>query len=228
MWSFGICFHDTHNLETTICSIVNQKTNKDIDVLMIGPDNEISKKLCKKHHNVRWIVFDENMKKGWITLKKNLLVQNSKYENICLMHDYVALCENWISGFDVFGYNWDVCMTPVRMKNGMRHRDWFSWFRPLKFIPYADSTKTNQMYINGTYWCGKKDFMLKNPQNENLCWGQGEDVEWGARCNSFWNYKLNPLSVVKYLKDKEFSDWNPHPDTDPDKNSGYENCKIQE
>jgi hypothetical protein len=34
--------------------------------------------------------------------------------------------------------------------------------------------------------------------------------------------------VVKYLKDKDVYDWNPHPGIDPDTDSGYENWKIQE
>ena len=148
------------------------------------------------------------------------------------MHDYVALCENWFIGHEKFGYDWDVCMDPVRLDNGLRHRDWFyektPWpNRTLQFVKYNDDTMTRKMYVNATYYCIKKQFMLQYPLNNNLCWGDAEDVEWSWRCRNFWNYKLNPHSAVRYLKTKVESDLNPHPDIDPDKNSGYENLKVQ-
>jgi hypothetical protein len=228
MWTFGICYSSDYYIDKIIKSITNQNkfTELNCEIILIGPHFDSIKKLESK--KIKNIIFEESIRPGWITVKKNLIIQNAKHENICLTHDYVAFCENWITGYELFGYDWDVCMNPVRMSNGLRHRDWFTQHRPLEFVKYNDPTKTKEMYINGTYWCGKKKFMLQNPQNNNLCWGQGEDVEWGLRCQKKWNYKLNPYSVVKYLKDKDVYDWNPHPDIDPDKNSGYENWKIQE
>lgn len=228
MWTFGICYNKTTYIDRIIKSICNQKglNPNNFEIILIGPSEGNVKQF--ESSNIKNIIFEETIRPGWITVKKNLITQNAKFENICLMHDYVALCENWFVGYEKFGYDWDVSMTPVRMTNGLRHRDWFTQHRPLRFVPYSDPTKTKEMYINGTYWCGKKTFMLENPQNNNLCWGQGEDVEWGLRCQHKWNYKLNPYSVVRYMKDKILEDWNPHPDIDPDSNSGYENWKIQE
>jgi hypothetical protein len=228
MWTFGICYSKTTYIDRIIKSIHNQAglTPNNFEIILIGPSKE-----NLNHHgasNIKNIVFEESIRPAWITLKKNLIVQNAKFENICITHDYVGFCENWFIGYEKFGYDWDVCMNPVRMENGLRHRDWFTQHRPLQFVNYNDITHIKEMYINGTYWCGKKKFMLENPQNNNLCWGQGEDVEWGLRCQKFWNYKLNPYSVVKYMKTKELLDWNPHPDIDPNKNSGYEAHKIQE
>lgn len=227
MWTFGI----SYNNEVYISDVINSITNQEglvsdwFEIILIGPFSEKISKLQSK--NIKHIVFEETIRPGWITLKKNLLVQNAKYDNVCLMHDYIGLCKEWFSGYQKFGYDWDVCMNPVRMSNGLRHRDWFSQHRPLNFIPYNDSSKTKEMYVNGAYWCAKKQFMLKNPLNNNLCWGQGEDLEWSYRCQHFWNYKLNPYSVVRYMKDKPLEDWNPHPDTDPDKNMKYEEYQIQ-
>jgi hypothetical protein len=210
-----------------IRSIQNQKElPNNYEIILIGPSDKNVKKLESK--NIKTIVFEESIRPAWITLKKNLIVQNAQHENLCLMHDYVGLCENWVVGYEKFGYDWDVCMNAVRMSNGLRHRDWFTQHRPLQFVKYDDNTKIKEMYINGGYWCAKRNFMLKYPLNNNLCWSQGEDVEWGFRCQQFWNYKFNPYSVVRYLKEKNSYDWNPHPDIDPDKNSGYENWKVQE
>ena len=232
MWSFGICFIDDKHLTTIINSIKNQKNlhTDNFEIILIGPSNPIVKSLCKtfkNNINIKYIIFEESIRPKWVTLKKNLLIQNAEFDNICLTHDYVGFCENWYVGYQRFGYDWDVCMNPVRLMNGMRHRDWFTQHRPLQFLKYDDDTKTKQMYINGTYWCGKKQFMLDNPQNNNLTWELGEDCEWANRCQNIWNYKLNPYSVVRYLKEKQLSDWNPHPDTDPDKHLDYSSREIQ-
>ena len=37
----------------------------------------------------RIIPFDENIKKAWITKKKNLITKHAKYENIVYLHDYI-------------------------------------------------------------------------------------------------------------------------------------------
>jgi hypothetical protein len=215
-----------------IRSIKNQESldTNNFEIILIGPSNINVKSICNKYKsdiNIKHIIFEESIRPGWVTLKKNLLVQNAEFDNICLTHDYVGFCEKWYMGYEKFGYDWDVCMNPIRMTNGLRHRDWFSQHRPLQFLKYDDDTKTNEMYINGTYWCGKKKFMLDHPQNNNLAWGMGEDCEWANRCQRLWKYRLNPFSVVKYLKEKGIGDWNPHPNIDPNKNADYISCNVQ-
>jgi hypothetical protein len=59
------------------------------------------------------------------------------------------------------------------------------------------------MYVSGSYFCAKKEFMLKNPLDEKLGWNQCEDIEWSFRIRNFWNYRCNDKSVVKFLKYKE-------------------------
>ena len=43
----------------------------------------------------RVISFDENQKKMWITRKKNIITEESQYENIVYMHDYIVLDSEW-------------------------------------------------------------------------------------------------------------------------------------
>jgi len=232
MWTFGICYSNDTYTQKIINSIQNQKgfNDKIYEIILIGPSIESIKKL--ESSNIKNIIFEESIRPNWVTLKKNLIVQNAKFQHICLMHDYVALCENWFEGYQKFGYDWDVCMNPVRLDNGMRHRDWFYEKVPfpnrkLEFVKYDDPTMIKRMYINATYYCINKKYALNYPLNNNLCWGQAEDVEWSFRCRDNWNYRLNPHSVVKYLKEKVLSDQNPHPDNDPDKNMNYDTYKIQ-
>lgn len=140
---------------------------------------------------------------GWITRKKNIAVQTAKYDKLCIMHDYIGLDEGWYAGFREFGDNWDVCMTKVVNADGKRHRDWMTWDYPeigpglLPYHAYCD-----YMYISGAYFCVKREFMLQNPLNERLFWGEGEDVEWSKRVRIKTKFKMNILSTVKYLKMK--------------------------
>ena len=224
-WTFAITYLGGEYLSSVIKSIKNQQNIDEHEILVIGPRNE---NLNKIKSEVKSIIFDESLVKGWITMKKNILAQNAEYENVCMMHEYVGLCEGWYDGFEKFGYEWDVCMNPIRMSNGLRYRDWITMQRPINFISYSDSTKTKEMYISGTYWCGKRSFMTKNPQDIQRAWGMGEDIEWAMRCNQKWNYKLNPHSVVKLLKEKPKSDWNPDPKLDPDIDLWYNETKVQE
>lgn len=227
-WSFIIPYFDGMYLEPLIRSIKNQDnlTKDNFEIILIGPDNEFLKK-TKSLADIN-IIFDETILAGWITMKKNIGVQHAKYENVCIMHDYVGLCENWYNGYLTFGDDWDVCLNPVRTTTGSRYWDWIA--RDVsperecfaKFISYDDLTQTKKyMYVGGTYWCAKKQFMLENPLDNRLVHGGGEDVEWSMRCKDKWNYKLNKFSVARLMKDREIAI------KDPNLTDIYNNIKIQ-
>lgn len=185
-------------------SIINQNITSDFEVIIVG-GAELNLK------NTRVISFDEEIKPSWITKKKNIIAQQSKYDNICLMHDYFYLNRGWYKNFLKFGSAWDVCMNPIINTDGQRFRDWITWpdwckEREMIFLDYQDHSRTEEMYISGSYFCVKKQFLLKNALNEDLCWGQSEDVEWCKRIRRSWNYKCNPNSTVSLLKHK----YNPH------------------
>jgi hypothetical protein len=101
MWTFGICYNKTTYINRIIKSICNQKdlSHDKFEIILIGPSEGNVKQF--ENSNIKNIIFEESIRPGWITIKKNLITQNAKYENICLMHDYVALCENWFIGFDI-------------------------------------------------------------------------------------------------------------------------------
>lgn len=148
---------------------------------------------------------------GAISHKKNIAAKHARFDKICFMHDYVGLEPGWSDGFDAFGDQWKVAMTTVLNKDGTRHRDWLNWDHPAItpskknnsacLMPY-DIT-TNHMYISGTYFCVKKRFFMDNLFDENLFWGDGEDVEWSKRVREKTQFTFNPYSIVKYRKLKD-------------------------
>jgi hypothetical protein len=194
-WTFGIITGGYQ--EVFIEKIINSIEKQNIpnyEIIIIGSCN-LNNKNCKN------INFDENIRKLWITKKKNIITDLATFENIVYMHDYIVFEDNWYKCFKDFGNDWDVCMNPIKTIDNHRYRDWTLWMpQPLL---YNDHSKIKEMYVSGLYFCSKKSFMSKYRFNENLCWGQGEDLEWSCRIRNFWNYKCNEKSKVKLLKFKE-------------------------
>ena len=234
-WSFGIVYHQTELIDAIVKSLVNQEdmTPSKYEILLVGPAMVSVDSLTNKWRGVgvdiKHIPFDESVKKAWTTRKKNIAVLYAKNENVCLTHDYVGFCKGWYKGFVEFGGDWNVCMNPIRFPDNKRFRDWIRfrqvWGDP-EFVSYYDESKTSEMYVSGTYWCAKKEFMMRYPLNENLTWGQGEDLEWSHRCRLHWRYRMNFKSAVKILKEKLWQgkpDYCPHPDTDPNKDTLSDN-----
>lgn len=159
------------------------------------------------------IPFDETVKAGWLNKKKNTILFNAKYENVVLLHDYVALNKGWYEGFLKFGNNFDICVTKIIDISGNRYLDLllFDTFHTLNLgfgnlLPYNYSLpdRLNKLlYVTGSYFILKKSIGTKYPLDESLCHNMGEDVvmcqTWAL--NNF-KMKMNPYSEVKLLKDK--------------------------
>lgn len=172
----------------------------EFEVLYIGPGEHKS-----DFDNVRYINFDETQKERWVTRKKNILCQEAKYENIVLMHDYYVFDENWYNAYLKFGDDWDICSNAQLLLNGKRHfTDWVTWDCPLypryTSLPYDEWALTNYMYQSGGYMLVKKQLMLDNPFNEELTWGQADDVEWSLRVRHKYKWVCNGDAIVKHNK----------------------------
>jgi len=206
-FTFGIITSglEPNNIKLIHHSIMAQNIDDEFEIIVVGGQNP-------HLEMVRHIEFDESIKRAWITRKKNLIVEEAKYENICLMHDYVFLYKDWYKEFKEFGEDWEVCMNSILNRDGDRFRDWVTWGEwcaenNIVFLDYADQSRTEQMYVSGTYFCVKKKFMLDNPLDERRCWGQSEDVEWCDRLREKWNYRCNAASKVGLLKQKTNDHW---------------------
>jgi hypothetical protein len=206
-FTFGICAtnsnKDLHNM--IVDSIISLNIPKYEIIRLGGNLSGNDKDIC--------VTFDESQKNSWITRKKNLLCQQAKYENIVLLHDYIIFQPNWYLGFLKFGNNFDIAMNVILNSDGTRFRDWclnpYDVIPPLGpinnrefFLPYTETRLTHKMYISGAYWVAKTDFMLKNPLDESLVWGQSEDLRWSEIVRNKTKFQMNQYSVVQCLKYK--------------------------
>ena len=161
--------------------------------------------------NIQVVNFDEKYKINWVTKKKNIITNLAKYENIVYLHDYIELISGWYNGQLLSSNNFKVRMDKILNLNNQRYRDWCLWMddgvnfvsKNNYLIPYNFTHLTKLMYISGAYWVAKKSFMIENPLNEILSWGQSEDVEWSLRVRDKTDFNLNNNSSVKLLKLKD-------------------------
>jgi hypothetical protein len=195
-----------HYINEIITSIENESI-PNYEVIIVGSSNISSRK------NTRVIPFDESVKKWWITRKKNIIAENALYETLVIAHDYFKLLPGWYAGFESFGKDFDLCMNQILNKDGTRYRDWslFPTFLPQHLrdrrdllLPYHIKGLERYQYFSGGYFVVNRDFMLRNPLDESLCWGDGEDVEWFERLNKTSKIVMNPDSKVYILKDEKF------------------------
>ena len=150
----------------------------------------------------------------WITRKKNILVKESKYENIVLMHDYHIFDQNWYRSFKKFGTDWDICSCPQYLITGARNpMDWSLWDKPghgrAWSLDYDDWTQTQYMYISGGFFIVKKYVMIKESLDESFGWNEGEDVEWSMRVRDKYIMKCNKNAIVRHNK------WHRHAGVNP-------------
>jgi len=58
------------------------------------------------------------------------------------------------------------------------------------------------MGISGNYFCIKRECFLEEPMDENLLWGQGEEMEWSRRVVPKFHIRCNPKCIYRYVKDR--------------------------
>ena len=220
-FTFGIITagDQDHYINEIILSIIKNKI-PNYEIIIVGNSK------INTSDKIRIIEFDESVHAGWITKKKNIIVQNAIYENVVLLHDYIILDDNWYEGFLKFGENYDWCVTRILTKDGIRFRDYTffpeylngcvyhendHYFKEFCLLPYdfENSIQTNLgLYISGSYYVIKKSVALKHPLNEHLMHCQAEDLEYSSRLHSNGIFiKCNSYSTVHFLKEKVQCPW---------------------
>lgn len=208
-FTFGIITNGTSDASLNqVIDSIEELNVPEYQILIVGNS-------MVQRSNTYIIPFDENVKYAWITRKKNIITHHAKYENIVYTHDYVVFEKDWYDGFLKFGEDFKVCMNKFVNPDYSRFRDWVIWPHNNNFmddivlpnreclIPYDMTHLSKYQYISGTYWVAKKNVMMEFPLDENLSWGQGEDVYWSQKVREKYDFSMNPYSTVKSLKFKD-------------------------
>lgn len=200
-FTFGITtLFDNEKQVDEVLRSIHDLNIPEYEIILVGP-----KQSSDDVVNEKYIFFDENIKPGWVTKKKNIICQNAKYQNTVLMHDYYVFDKDWYKGFLEFGNNWDICSCSQILINGKRHfTDWVTWDSPIfpryTSLHYDDWSHVHYMYQSGGFVAVKTQLVLDNPFNEDLSWGQADDVEWSLRVRHKYKYVCNKNSIVRHNK----------------------------
>jgi hypothetical protein len=214
-FTFGIItYKGSEGFINRIIDSIEREKIPNYEIIIVGEYNDI-------RENVINIPFDETIKQGWITRKKNIITSLAQYENIVYLHDYIELEEGWYKGQILSESNFKIRMDKIVDINNVRWRDFCIWPHNGNemdsligrdcLIPYDITHLSKYMYISGSYWVAKKEIMLEFPLNENLVWGQGEDVLWSKQVREKYEFNMNVNSSVKLIKpnkDRVFSEPN--------------------
>ena len=142
-----------------------------------------------------------------ITKKKNVLAQEAKYQNLCILHDRVLLPNNFVEAIhkmeDLYPLTafQSICMVdrlgllPMRYSDfncliGQVKKGWVNQFNKkefdasinmVNFAYYTPNTFPLNSYATGSLYIVKKKLWSEVPQEETLFWADFEDVEYGIR-----------------------------------------------
>lgn len=209
MITFGIITSGANDplLIRSIQSIRESKViNKEI--IVVGPTSVSLPDVIHIH-------FEEEFRENWITRKKNLIALNARFDTLVILHDYFVLNSGWNEQLEreLLRDDWDAGSCQILNEDGLRFRDWCLWTKNHRLLnkliknelqlPYETQDMQKLQYLSGSVIFVKRSFLLSNPLDENLGWGDGEDVEWSVRVRNFWRLKFFAGASLKSQKSKE-------------------------
>ncbi len=222
--TFGICTDgsNSNHLSNLIKSIQDLNIPW-YEIVVIGGSKDFE---CYHGKNTRWIPFNEHVRPGHITRKKNLITNTAQFPYICLVHDYFLFDKGWYEGLIQYmmkNIAWNILTNVIKTNEDTRHSDWTVnpnymerflvqdqesmreiWkaypgenAKYVVGLPYDTGQVFNKIqYISGGYLFAENFVLQEYPLNETLCWSQEEDLEWSQIVNQFLPFHFNPYSLV--------------------------------
>ncbi|WP_374638511.1 hypothetical protein [Agrobacterium salinitolerans] len=152
-----------------------------------GPSHQII--VCGPHdealddYDVEYITTQYRADLAEICRKKNDIVKKAQHDNICLTHDRYWLNEDFFTGFDIFGYDFEFVTVKQVHESGKLYPSYCSiddggnlvWGRISSVLDQGRSFVSH--YMNGGMIVAKRQVLLDVPFNETLFHNQAEDVE---------------------------------------------------
>lgn len=187
-WTFGLVTNGKRiefvkkTLET-----IRRLPVKNYEIIICGTYGE------KMDADTLYINFKEKDDRGWITKKKNLICEKAKFENLCIIHDRIYFDSEWFDGIQKWGNYFDVLSCPVYLpvENKNVFSNWETvgqnWSREDEYKMFHKNGKLDpadwdkNVYVGGPIILLKKRIWRQCKWNEDLFWGDAEDIEYSQR-----------------------------------------------
>ena len=205
-WTFGIVTNGQRDtwVDELIESIQAQNV-EDYEILVCGTYSN------QNNYDINHIEFNGDENRGWITKKKNLIIQNSAKDNICILHDRMRLDAAWYEGMKQFGndFEFQYCST-YSIDNTTEHNSALGAYVEggyMRICNMPHGTYKTGLWIDGGQMIGKSKHLKENLLDEDMLIGEGEDVEWCRRVVSKgYQIKHNPFSKLLNMGSKKIKD----------------------
>lgn len=190
-WSFIIITQGKRNhILKQLVESIDKQNIPFYEIIVVGGENQPYEGWSKK---LKYIPFMEMDAKGWITRKKNVGVENSKYKNLCVLHDDLYLNDDWFETFKKWGNNFEVANLTISNRRSL------SWFCECqgKNMLLEEGDWHWDYYIGGHCILLKRFVWEKVKWDEKLFWGRREDVyyTWALRDVGFLP-RVSPMGVT--------------------------------
>lgn len=125
-WSFGIISNGKR--PDFILQLIDSITKQNIircEVILCGHiDVETEKEIKKREIKFAYYAMSEFDSLGWITRKKNIVMENAKYSNVMILHDRFVLHPLWHESMKKYGNTFEVLACRNENSKGKRITDW--------------------------------------------------------------------------------------------------------
>lgn len=208
-WTFGIITNGSRNdwVERQIASIRALAIPR-LEIVVCGTYFD------RQEPGFRYLEFKERDDRGWITRKKNLICRSASNENLVITHDKMIFDPGWYEGMKRYGNQFEVLSCVILDEHGERAGDWVTtgndWGRLLRIgnLDYRDWDPN--VYVSGMLYILKKTVALRTPWNEDLYWGEREDIRLAQDYAAAGVVtRFNPYSRVLclYYRVEQFPDY---------------------
>jgi hypothetical protein len=177
-WSFGIVTNGDRDdwIEEIIQSIYSLKIPT-FEIIICG------KYRTRDEKNIRYIPFSKRAKRGWINRKKNLIAEQAKFENMCIIHDRILFEKSWYRGMKQYGNSFAILgCEQIEKATGEHAGDWLTLGGPdgtrWKISRLVEKDWDYFGFIGGQLVIIKRSIWAKVLWDETRYWDGVDDADW--------------------------------------------------
>lgn len=179
-WTIGVLTNGVKNDNVT--NLINKATTLaeglKIEFIVAGPFNA---KDTQCPDAVKVLECDHDALPR-ISEKKNLIAQHAAHENIAIFHDRYQINDDFFSGFEKFGYDFDFLAIQLNYEDGSLYPAYAGFNKPtLRWVPPLFDRFPGTLYdghfVNGSLMFFKRSTLKAINFNPLLLHEEGEDLE---------------------------------------------------
>lgn len=231
-WTFAVLTSGSkvENVVKFCASIRKLDPQTHHQILICGPRHE-----SYEQYGVDYVSNLEKFRNDYaeICAKKNSIIDHAKNQNLLICHDRYFLAEDFFTGFEQYGYDFDFLSVNTLEKETnawfqhyvkmgyIKHE--FKWHKEWYCFKDKDFAKNNELYpvfINGGLNIFKRDVIKEIRYNPCFFWHQVEDVELSMEFSKHHLIPRSNMFSTVFTSKRSFANFGINIETYEDINGG--------